>query len=114
MALQERITIRLFGEEKCFGPGIAQLLERVEEHHSLRAAAISMHMAYSKAWSIIRTSEASLGFPLLESVTGGKGGGGAILTEQARSMLARYRQYQAEVGAYARERFEVLFGEYIK
>ena len=47
MELHEKVTIRLFREEKCFGPGMAELLERVERHRSLRAAAISMNLAYS-------------------------------------------------------------------
>ena len=39
--------------QRFFGPGVAELLERVREHRSLRAAAASMEMAYSKAWRII-------------------------------------------------------------
>ena len=44
-----RLTARLFAEEKCYGPGVEQLLKAVEKHRSLRAAAASMSMAYSKA-----------------------------------------------------------------
>ena len=46
------ITARLFAEEKCYGPGVHRLLGAVAQNHSLRAAAASMNMAYSKAWSI--------------------------------------------------------------
>lgn len=48
------LTVRLFCGEKCFGPGMAQLLRKVQELHSLRAAAMSMNMAYSKAWTITK------------------------------------------------------------
>ena len=41
------LTIRIFADEKCFGPGIAVLLQKVQELHSLRAAAMSIGMAYS-------------------------------------------------------------------
>mgnify|MGYP000506458687 CR=1 FL=1 len=51
------ITARLFAEEKCYGPGVHRLLGAVAQNHSLRAAAASMNMAYSKAWRIIRTAE---------------------------------------------------------
>ena len=34
-----RLTARLFAEEKCYGPGVEQLLKAVEKHRSLRAAA---------------------------------------------------------------------------
>ena len=74
------LSVRIFGAEKCFGPGLSELLRRVEEHHSLRAAAASMGMAYSKAWTILKQAEKNLGFALLLSSTGGKNGGGAVLT----------------------------------
>ena len=58
------LTVRLFCGEKCFGPGMAQLLRKVQELHSLRAAAMSMNMAYSKAWTITKKAQEALGFPL--------------------------------------------------
>ena len=54
--LRAVISVRVFGERKCFGPGVAELLRRVDEHRSLRAAAQSMNMAYSKAWTILHLS----------------------------------------------------------
>ena len=106
-----KLTIRLCGEaeQRCFGPGMATLLERVREHRSLRAAAASMDMAYSKAWRILRTAEAALGYPLLRSTTGGPHGGGAVLTPEAERLLTFYRQYTAEVEAFAQERFTRTF-----
>ena len=68
--LTYNLAVRLFSDEKCFGPGVAQLLHRVQELHSLRAAAMSMNMAYSKAWTITKHAQAALGFPLLHSITG--------------------------------------------
>ena len=55
--LSYRNTVRLFAGEKCFGPGVAQLLRHVQEFHSLRSAAKAMNMAYSKAWTIVKRSE---------------------------------------------------------
>lgn len=107
------LTIRIFASEKCFGPGLALLLHRVEELHSLRAAAQSMNMAYSKAWTILRTSQKELGFPLLESTTGGKNGGGAVLTEQAKTLLTEYDAYCREVESYAEKRFTERFEKII-
>lgn len=84
------LSCRLFTDAKCFGPGVAQLLHAVQELHSLRAAALSMDMAYSKAWTIIKNSEKALGFSLLDSTTGGKGGGGAALTPEGARLLRAY------------------------
>lgn len=112
--LHLKLTIQLYTDDnrRCFGPGIATLLERVREHHSLRAAASSMEMAYSKAWRIIRTAEEVFGCKMLRSTTGGRNGGGAVLTPEAERLLAAYRAYQADVESYARERFEEAFGFY--
>ncbi len=105
-----KISIRVFGEEKCFGPGVAMLLEKVDEQKSLRKATISMNMAYSKAWKILNVAEENLGFKLLISVTGGKGGGGAELTQEARQFLSAYRRFEQAVNEYAEEAFLEIIG----
>ena len=51
--------------EKFFGEGPARLLHGVEETGSLRAAAMSMNMAYTKALKLIRNAETALGFPVI-------------------------------------------------
>lgn len=60
------LSARVFSDQKCFGPGVSQLLKRVDELHSLRAAALSMSMAYSKAWTVVRNAEDGLGFHLYD------------------------------------------------
>ena len=104
------LTIRIFAEEKCFGPGIAVLLKKVQELHSLRAAAMSIGMAYSKAWTILKNAQQQLGFPLLHSTTGGKTGGGATLTPEAAALLAAYEEYCSELNAQAKTLFVEKFG----
>lgn len=103
------LSVRIFGEKKCFGPGVAELLRRVGAEGSLRAAAGSMAMAYSKAWTVIKTSEAALGFPLLISTTGGKNGGGASLSPEAEKLLAAYDGYCAALRDYAEAEFSRTF-----
>ena len=112
--LHLKLTIRLYSEDaqRCFGPGIATLLERVQEHKSLRAAAASMEMAYSKAWRIIRTTEDVFGCKMLSSTIGGHHGGGAVLTPQAERLLEAYETYTADVQAYSQSKFEEAFGFY--
>lgn len=107
------LSIRLFRQEKCFGPGIAQLLHGVQEHHSLRAAAQSLGMAYSKAWTIMRACEAQLGFSLLHSTTGGRNGGGASLTQEAIALLDAYERYCIRLRAAADEIFTQEFQTFL-
>lgn len=103
------LTIRIFGEEKCFGPGVAVLLRKVRELHSLRAAAMSIGMAYSKAWTILKNAQQSLGFKLLDSTTGGKHGGGARLTPEGETLLDAYDCYCARLRTSAQELFSETF-----
>ena len=112
--LHLKVTLRIYSDDdqRCFGPGIATLLERVREHHSLRAGAASMEMAYSKAWRIIRTAEGVFGCKLLSSTIGGPHGGGAVLTPEAEQLLAAYESYCADVTAYAQGKFEEAFRFY--
>ena len=112
--LHLKLTIRLFTDDhqRCFGPGIATLLRRVQEHKSLRAAAASMEMAYSKAWRIIRNAEKEFGCKLLSSTIGGQHGGGAVLTPQAERLLSAYDAYVADVEAYCQSKFEDAFHFY--
>lgn len=111
--LHPRISVRLFTDEKCFGPGIAALLRRVEKFHSLRSAAASMGMAYSKAWTILKNCEEHLGCKLVRSTVGGKNGGGATLTEDAEKMLVAYDAYCAELEAYADKLLDEKFSFFI-
>lgn len=80
--------------EKFFGEGPARLLRRVEECGSLRSAAISMEMAYTKALKLVKQAEEALGFPLIKRTTGGKDGGGSILTEHGKQWLCQYEAYR--------------------
>ena len=109
--LRLTVTLRLLDGEgqRRFGPGVAALLEEVREKRSLRAAAASMGMAYSKAWRIVRSAEEALGCKLLASTIGGRNGGGAVLTTEAERLLSAYRALRDEVDAYAQERYAARF-----
>lgn len=82
--------------ERIFGPGTYELLWRVEQTGSLSRASKDMSMAYSKAWRIMREVEKRLGVALFERTTGGPNGGGSTLTDEARSLLARYSALQRD------------------
>lgn len=86
----------LLGDDgrRVFGPGPVDLLERVGELGSLRAAAIDMGMAYTKATRLVRDAERAFGFALTERTVGGSGGGGSQLTPAARELIERYRAFE--------------------
>ena len=111
-ALRPVITARLYKEGKCFGPGVAMLLRRVRTLRSLRAAAMDMDMAYSKAWTILRNAESQLGVKLLQSRTGGRHGGGAVLTEEGERLLTAYEAYVRDLEAAGWTLFQRYFQEW--
>lgn len=80
--------------QKFFGEGPCRLLRAVEKTGSLRAAAASMDMAYTKALKLMKNAEAALGFPLTMRAAGGKDGGGSILTPEGKEWLTRYEAYR--------------------
>ena len=73
---------------------------------------MKMNMAYSKAWTIVRNAEAQLGFKLLHSTTGGRHGGGATLTEEARELLTAYDGFCRELQETADALYEKYFSKY--
>lgn len=80
--------------EKFFGEGPARLLRGIDETGSLRAAALSMDMAYTKALKLMKQAEDALGFSLVTRTTGGKTGGGSILTPEGKQWLRQYEAYR--------------------
>lgn len=91
------------GQDAGFGYGIASLCLGVRELGSLNAAAKSMGMAYSKAWRVIRDSEASLGLQLLNR----DGAHGSVLTPEGNRLLDAY----LEIAEILEREAERLFRE---
>ncbi|NCO21522.1 MAG: LysR family transcriptional regulator [Rhodobacterales bacterium] len=98
-----RIRI-VFGDGEMIGPGKAELLERIDRCGSIAAAGREMSMSYKRAWQLIGTLNAMFRQPLVDSTRGGPGGGGAVLTETGRTVLALYRAFEAEAAEAGSER----------
>lgn len=78
------------------GPGKMQLLEAIDRHGSISAAARVMGMAYPNAWKLIDSLNKHFRDPLVIRVMGGSRGGGASLTENGRAVLGIYRSVEAK------------------
>lgn len=79
---------------KFFGEGPYRLLRGVEETGSLRASAMAMGMAYTKALRLLQTAEKALGFALTTRATGGHAGGGSRLTPEGAAFLDAYARWR--------------------
>jgi len=78
--------------KKYFGPGPVELLERIADTGSINKAAAQMGMSYSKAWEIIDRLNAKSSSPLVKTQTGGKKGGGSVISPEAKLLIAYYQQ----------------------
>ena len=104
-----RLRIRIvFGDDEMIGPGKADLLEGIDRFGSIAAAGREMGMSYKRAWELIGTLNAMFRAPLVESSRGGPGGGGAVLTDLGREVLAQYRAFEAEAAAGGAARLAAL------
>ncbi|MCU0828424.1 MAG: LysR family transcriptional regulator [Tabrizicola sp.] len=81
----------LFGDRLVFGPGKAELLDRIHATGSIAAAGRAMGMSYKRAWSLVEEMNAAFARPLVTSARGGAGGGGAVLTEDGEAVLQAYQ-----------------------
>ena len=105
------LSLRLYFEEKAFGPGMVALLRAVEKTGSLQRAAHSMNMAYSKAWKMLRVAEKEWGFLLTDRETGGRDGGGSTLTPQAKELMEAYLSFRRDAEAELDRLFETYFSD---
>ena len=92
-----------------FAEGRRMLLEAVDRLGSLNAAAKELGMSYRAAWGKIKATEKALGLKLLDVTTGGKGGGGAKLTDEARELVSLYNGYMQKISLIAEKEFKLMF-----
>ena len=84
------------------GAGRIELLKSIMEHGSITKAAKAMKMAYRQAWHLIESMNAKAEKPLVVSVTGGKGGGGATVTAEGLKMIAAFEKLEAAFAAFVK------------
>ncbi len=92
-----------------FAEGRRMLLEAVDRLGSLNAAAKELGMSYRAAWGKIKATENALGLKLLDATTGGKGGGGAKLTHDARKLVSSYNKYIQKMNLIVEKEFKLMF-----
>ena len=89
-----------------FGRGIANLCLGVRETGSLNASAKGMGMPYSKAWRIVKDTEAALGIQLLDR----DGAHGSTLTEAGDKLLDAYVAIDKKLQEDAEKEFARILG----
>jgi molybdate transport system regulatory protein len=101
------------GGEPVFGRGRRFLLEAIDSHGSINQAAREVDISFRKAWGHINAMEERLGVKLVDRQTGGKNGGGAVLTTDARTFLKKYEALEKGIQELINKRFRKVFRKVI-
>ncbi len=83
------------------GRGRVELLKKIDELGSISKAAKALGMSYKKAWDNIDAMNSVAPKPIVETQTGGRGGGGARLTPYAKELIARYEELARRINEAA-------------
>src|ERR1700704_769903 len=106
------LSVRIDLDPKArIGPGKIQLLENIRANGSISAAGRAMDMSYKRAWDLVDEINRICGHAAVERQTGGKNGGGAVLTPFGLSLVARYRKIERDAASAARKELQALRSE---
>ena len=105
MEIRSKLWIEMDGDP-VFGRGRRFLLQAIDSHGSINQAAKEVGISFRKAWSHIKAMEERLGIKLVDRQAGGKNGGGATLTEDARVFLKNFEEMEEGIREIVDERFK--------
>ena len=105
------VEVRLWIEETegpFLGIGKIWLLENIRKTGSITNAAKEMKMANRQAWQWVEEKNQSAQTPLVEKLLGGKGGGGARLTEAGERAITIFYELEKRIKDFAEKETQNL------
>jgi len=108
MEIRSKIWLEVDGEP-VFGSGRRFLLNGIAKYGSINKAAKDINISYIKALSYIKFMEERLGVKLVERRVGGRNGGGATLTGDAKEFLKKYERLEHGINRMIDRRFLKVF-----
>lgn len=93
MEIKYKIWIEKDGKV-VFGKGRDNILQTIDEQHSLNAAAKKLEMSYRAAWGRLKASEERMGMKLVDIGVHDKS---MQLTPQARAIIGRFEKLEKDV-----------------
>jgi len=94
-----------FNRDESIGPGKIALLEAIAQSGSLSQAARDLDMSYRRAWQLLHSANTAFLEKVALTSKGGRGGGGAQLTQFGRELIRSYRAFEEEVQVRAARHF---------
>jgi len=87
------------GETYAMGPGKADILAAIAREGSISAAGRALGMSYRRTWLLVDEMNRCFRERVVETQAGGSRERGAVLTEQGKTVLAAYRDLEAQSAA---------------
>ena len=104
-----RLSIRIdLASGDRIGPGKIALLEAIRSTGSISAAARSLGMSYRRAWLLVEEINNALREPAVTAETGGRSGGGAVLTAVGERVIDLYRSIESHARSAAGGDFRAI------
>ncbi len=90
------------------GPGKIALLEAIRSTGSISAAARALDMSYRRAWMLVEEVNQALREPAVAAETGGRRGGGAVVTPAGEHLVGLYRTIESHARTAAGNEFKAI------
>ncbi len=103
MEVKHKIWLEIDGRV-IFGQGRKELLQAIDECHSLNSAAKRLNMSYRAAWGRLKATEERLGMKLVDVEPTGM-----RLTPDAKALLSKFDELERETDAFVKHLSERLF-----
>ena len=96
-----RVWVKEETQGSFLGIGRIQLLENIKKTGSITQGAANMKMSYRQAWQMVQEINTISKEPLVEKILGGKGGGGAKLTDAGEKAIKLFYKLEDKMNLYA-------------
>jgi molybdate transport system regulatory protein len=106
--VRAKIWLELEGQP-FMGEGRMAMLQAIDRHGSIINASRETGISYRRMRGAIRDMEKAIGSPLVLAYRGGEDGGGAVLTDAARSLMESFRHCTNSLQQEADARLERAF-----
>lgn len=105
--IKSRIWIESDGHV-LLGEGRVRLLKAIDETGSLSKAAKLLQLSYKKAWHLLDSMNRSAREPVTINSTGGKDGGGTLLTHYGKRLITIFDDINKNCWAFLDDQIEKM------
>lgn len=103
-----------FAKNSSVGPGKIRLLEAIRDSGSLSQGARNIGMSYRRAWLLVESLKQSFREPVTVASTGGRAGGGMLVTEFGDALIDNYRELERDFATLAARRLHTIIPTVIR